>query len=514
MTADLNKLAGILKPRLTKFIPHKPTIKQTAFLLVPQKEALFGGAAGGGKSDALLMAALQYVDVPGYAALLMRKTLADLKLPNALLSRATEWLTPYLRVKDVRYSASDHAFYFKTFDSKGKRLQDSSVTFGYIGDANAYSRYQGIELQMVGYDEVTQHSEQDYTYLFSRLRKCNCPDHKLDYDPECHVCRMMASLPIRMRGTTNPGGVGHRWVQKRFKIEPVKQLVGDREVIRWIGKDPNRPFIPSFLHDNPFLNQEEYTESLSNLTEEHRAQLQDGDWGFVANARFQQKYQRFFSESGDLLFLGPNRTGTHLNWQRDIAEVFQTIDSASSLTEGPGDTDFNPKYNPSWTVISTWALTKCYNLLWLHMERFREEIPEVIDRMWEQYYRWRPSKVIIEENGIGKGVVQYANRLGMVVEGVFKDTDKLRDATVAIIQMKNGRIWFPQYGDWIKDAENEIFTWQGYPNETDDIVDTLSRACNYVKWHNVMTKPESYHNRVCVEPYDLPGVFKPTHPLY
>ena len=134
--------------------------------------------------------------------------------------------------------------------------------------------------------------------------------------------------------------------------------------------------------------------------------------------------------------------------------------------------------------------------------------------MWEQYYRWRPSKVIIEENGIGKGVVQYANRLGMVVEGVFKDTDKLRDATVAIIQMKNGRIWFPQYSDWTKTAENEIYTWQAHPNETDDIVDTLSRACNYVKWHNIFTKPENYNHQVSVEYFDLPGTFKPTHPLY
>jgi len=60
------------------WVPHAPTTKQAAFLAVPVREALFGGAAGGGKSDSLLMAALQYVDEPGYAAILFRRTYADL----------------------------------------------------------------------------------------------------------------------------------------------------------------------------------------------------------------------------------------------------------------------------------------------------------------------------------------------------------------------------------------------------------------------------------------------------
>ena len=79
--------------RQNRYIPHEPTEKQALFLLhdhIP--EILYGGSAGGGKSDALLMAALQYVDVPGYAALLLRRTYADLALPGAIMSRAEEWL--------------------------------------------------------------------------------------------------------------------------------------------------------------------------------------------------------------------------------------------------------------------------------------------------------------------------------------------------------------------------------------------------------------------------------------
>src|SRR5947209_4263637 len=70
------------------YIPHEPELPQDAFLWYQGLEALYGGAAGGGKSDALLMSALQYVDVPGYAALLLRKTYTELTLENALLDRS------------------------------------------------------------------------------------------------------------------------------------------------------------------------------------------------------------------------------------------------------------------------------------------------------------------------------------------------------------------------------------------------------------------------------------------
>src|SRR5438105_15864341 len=83
-----------LFPSLAKYVPHDPANnpKQVAFLLLPVKEAFYGGAAGGGKSDALLAAALQYVEIPGYAAILFRRTYADLALPGALMDRSHAWL--------------------------------------------------------------------------------------------------------------------------------------------------------------------------------------------------------------------------------------------------------------------------------------------------------------------------------------------------------------------------------------------------------------------------------------
>src|SRR5437588_883250 len=75
------------------YIPHEPELPQDAFLWYQGLECLYGGAAGGGKSNALLMGALQYVDVPGYAAILLRKTYTELTLENALLDRSMKWLS-------------------------------------------------------------------------------------------------------------------------------------------------------------------------------------------------------------------------------------------------------------------------------------------------------------------------------------------------------------------------------------------------------------------------------------
>ena len=84
------------------YSPHIPTPKQAEFLNLTCREALYGGAAGGGKSDALLMAALQYVDVPGYSAALFRRTFQDLSLPGALIDRAKNWLGARVNWNETR----------------------------------------------------------------------------------------------------------------------------------------------------------------------------------------------------------------------------------------------------------------------------------------------------------------------------------------------------------------------------------------------------------------------------
>jgi predicted phage terminase large subunit-like protein len=211
------------------WIPVAPFPRQQVFLSEYGEECLFGGAAGGGKSIGILAAALQGALVPGYSALLLRRTFQDLNQPRALIPLSHEWLQG-TKAK---------------WDSRSFRWHlpgDVTLSFGYVDAATDVYRYQGAEYQFVGFDELTQFTEDQYLYLFSRLRKTQG-----------------MPIPLRMRATSNPGGVGHEWVRDRF-------LAGDR------------PFVPAKLEHNPALDRASYESQLARLDPVTRAQLRHGDW--------------------------------------------------------------------------------------------------------------------------------------------------------------------------------------------------------------------------------------------
>src|SRR5580658_1716641 len=125
---------------LKRYCPHRPHPKQAIFLQLPQKEVFFGGAAGPGKTDALLMAALQYVDVPGYSALILRRTFPQLNQKGSIMDRARQWLSN----TEANWSSVDRRF---TFPS------GASISFGHCEtDPDVYA-YDSSEYQLIAFDE-------------------------------------------------------------------------------------------------------------------------------------------------------------------------------------------------------------------------------------------------------------------------------------------------------------------------------------------------------------------------
>lgn len=231
---DWGAVLNYLEPKKPPYCPEEASLTQKVFLRTYALEALFGGAAGGGKSSALLMSALQYVDVPGYSAILFRRTYADLALPGAIMDRFQNWIAAE---DDVRWNANNYTAVFPS----GARL-----TFGYLNNSQDYLRYKGAEFQFIGMDEVTEIRESDYRYLFSRLRR--------------PASGPLAKVPLRMRAASNPAP---NWVRQRFIIE---------------GKETGRIFVPSKLTDNPGIDADSYRQALTALDPVERRRLEEGDW--------------------------------------------------------------------------------------------------------------------------------------------------------------------------------------------------------------------------------------------
>lgn len=159
------------------------TAKQKQFMDATCDEVLFGGAAGGGKSYAQVIDALVYaVKYPGSKQLILRRTYPEL---DKSIIRTTLALYP----KEIyRYISSSHT---------GQFTNGSIIDFGYCDSETDIYRYQSAEFDVIRFDELTHFTKDMYIYLISRLRGVN-------------------GFPKQMKSTTNPGGIGHKWVKERF----------------------------------------------------------------------------------------------------------------------------------------------------------------------------------------------------------------------------------------------------------------------------------------------------------
>lgn len=229
----------------------KVTKKQLEFIRAEESEVLFGGAAGGGKSygqmvDALLFA-LRY---PGSRQLILRRTFPELEKS---LIRTSLSLFPR---SIYGFNSSTHT---------GKFKNGSTIDFGYCAAENDVYQYQSAEYDVVRFDELTHFTEAQYLYLISRVRGAN-------------------GFPKQLKSSTNPGGVGHGWVKRRF-IDPSPPKS------RFLGEDGlSRIFIPSLLEDNGFLchGDPNYKRRLLALPEREKRALLHGDWNIFEGQYFDE----------------------------------------------------------------------------------------------------------------------------------------------------------------------------------------------------------------------------------
>jgi predicted phage terminase large subunit-like protein len=213
----------------------------------------------------LLAESLRDADSPHCRAVLFRRTYPELEEVWARADRLLPTILP-----GVKASSSTHEF----------RLPAGGKLFlRHLAEEDSVQIHRSSEYSFIGFDELTTFTEAQYRFLFSRARSAK-------------------GLRVRIRAATNPGGIGHAWVKKRWApwLDPSSpQRAAPGQLLHFLtnsktGEDVfvpegtpgalSRTFIPARLEDNRTLSEADpdYRARLSALDPLSRAQLAEGDW--------------------------------------------------------------------------------------------------------------------------------------------------------------------------------------------------------------------------------------------
>jgi len=435
---------------------------QTRFLASTADIAIFGGAAGGGKSFCLLMEAVRYTDNPQYGAVIFRRTSPQITNEGGLWDESMAFYSdlggrPNLSTLDWRFPSGSNVGF--------RHLQYETDKLG----------WQGSQVAMIGFDELTHFTESQFWYFLSRNRS-------------------KSGIKPYIRATCNPineddeiGGWVHRLLQ--WWIDPVTGFaIPERAgMIRWFVRvgdelvwsdnkhdlvkkycNPDLPedhadqkyrpksltFVPATLSDNPTMaaKNPDYRANLMALPEFERQQLLEGNW----NAK---KQAGMFFKVGKVKIIDAEPAGLRTCRAWDLA-----------ATDGAGD----------WTVGAKMGIDKDGIFYILDVRRGQ----------WEANYRDDVIRQTAAADGnamirlpqdpaaAGKSEAQRMVRMlaGYAVKACIVSGDKPTRATGLASQMNAGNVVMVK-GDWNHGLLSRLdaFPSKGIP---DDESDALSDSFN------------------------------------
>lgn len=448
-SAELRALRARLGASAHDWIPNPGP--QTRFLECSATEALYGGAAGGGKTEALLIAALRNVHLPGYRALLLRRQFPELR--RTLLKRAKE-IYP---AAGGRWVAGEKTWRFPS---------GATIELGSAPHESDIERFQGADYSFLGLDELTHFTKPMFTWMYSRMRS---PTRASGIQ-----------IPIRIRATTNPGSVGHDWVLERYapwlyppdetsydgpRARPGDVLWfrsrggdSDEEVICSRGHEDatSRTFFPARVSDTPQLAGTGYVSNLDKLCRLDRKRLKAGDW------MAREAAGEFFDRSWFEIIEAP---------PADAIARIRYWDMAST-----------PARSTSPTSAYTAGLRGSIDargIIYLEHMRRDQWSPGEVEKEIETYARLDMTQddtmeTILERDPAQAGKFQawyYATRFPEIgIRSIGVHVDKLTRARLVSPYAEVGNIKIVR-GRWNEPFLREV---ENFPDDTKDQVDTLS----------------------------------------
>jgi predicted phage terminase large subunit-like protein len=433
---------------------------QEAFHKSGVYELGFGGEAGGGKSDSLLVEALRYIHVPGYTAVIFRRTFPELSQPNGLITRA-HTVCPLF---GGTYNKQEHTW---TFPS------GATLTFSHLEHEEDVHGWQSAEIAYLAFDELTSFTSYQFRYMQSRVRTTA-------KDPATGLV-----VPARIRWASNPGNVGHEWVFERYK--PWLTRIDIEDEPRWpdgethwfVTKDEeesvvtagaknalSRSFIRSRRFDNPKLMEVDpgYEARLQALPLIERMQLAEGDWDIVAKGNV------FHADWFKIVSVAPEG----LKWFRywDLAASTKTrasFTAAAAIAAGPeGEIYIRDMYRKKVEWPDAKKEIKATTLR-------EEDVVEVgIEKKLHGIAAWQE-------------LMRDPELTGHRIVGVDVDADKLTRALAWSSKAEHGQVFLVE-GRWIPGFLTEASLFDGSGRTPDDQIDTVSggvRMAASPRWRTI-----------------------------
>lgn len=242
--------------KIVRVPDYVPSERQTKFHTSVAFETLYGGAAGGGKTAAIVAEAVTYcMKHPKGRVYIFRKTIPELK--QSVIPEIHKQCADYMNIaKGMRYNSQDRTFTFNN---------GSIIQLAYLENPADMFKYQSAEIHLLIVDELTHFTQEEYSYLKTRVRSTG--EH-----------------PLKVMAATNPGNVGHAWVKAYFiDIAPPEELYTDKQ-------GNTRIFIPAKVSDHPMPEfVKTYTKVLeANPDPNLRRALLEGDWDIFAGQAFEE----------------------------------------------------------------------------------------------------------------------------------------------------------------------------------------------------------------------------------